>query len=137
MWARDALQAGHTIVYQASATVYHYHQENYDYSFRRMITVMHLRYRTFGFLYGKPTRTFVDKLRIIKTIILSKSLTLQQRVQWFLYNEQQHKASKDAFYVFQRALNEGEERLDALHEELCGIPPSPLKPVQKNEPALS
>ena len=54
-----------------------------------------------------------------------------------MYNQQQHKAGKDAFDIFRKALDESEEKLDALHEEICGVPPSPLKPVNKNEPALS
>ena len=54
-----------------------------------------------------------------------------------MYNQQQHKAGKDAFDIFRKALDESEEKLDVVHDEICGVPPSPLKPVNKNEPALS
>jgi rhamnosyltransferase len=136
VWAKEALLGGYTLVYQPGATVYHYHQENYDYTFRRMMTVMHLRYRHFGFLYHKSKRRFIDILRMIKIIWISEPLTLLEKWRWFLYNQQQFKASQDAIEVFYKALAEGENRLDAVHEEICGIPPSPVKPIGKNEPAF-
>ena len=135
-WAKEALAAGYTLVYQPSAAVFHYHNEDYDYSFRRMLTVMHLRYREFGFLYGRPRRKLLDTLRIIKTIWKSEPLTVKEKWKWFVYNQQQHKAGKDAYDAFRKALDESEEKLDDLHEKICGIPPSPLKPVNNYEQAL-
>ena len=127
VWAREALQAGYAIVYNPAAMVYHYHNEDFNFSFRRSLTVMHLRYRQFGFLYEKPASRLIDKLRTIKTIWKSEPLTLKEKWYWFQYNQQQHKAFKAAHETFFKALSQGEEKLDEVHEQFCGKPPVPLK----------
>ena len=107
---------------------FHYHNEDYEYSYRRMLAVMHMRYREFGFLYGRPRRKLLDTLRIIKTIWKSEPLTVKEKWKWFVYNQQQHKAGKDAYDAFRKALDESEERLDALHEKICHISQSQKRP---------
>lgn len=136
VWAKEALLAGHAVVYNPAARVYHYHLENEDFVFRRTLTVMHLRYRQFGCIYNRPSQTLRQQLSIIKTILFSKPLSLKERWRWYQYNRQQLKGQQRAFETFQDALAKGEEALDAVHEKYCGKPPSPLKPVNKHEPAL-
>lgn len=127
VWAKETLQAGYSIVYNPAATVYHYHNEDFNFSFKRALTVMHLRYRQFGFLYNRPTRSTLDRLRTIKTIWTSGPLSVQEKWNWFWYNEQQFKAFIAAHKTFSDALNKGEDILDQVHEKFCGKPPVPLK----------
>ena len=68
----------------------------------------------------------MDTLRMIKTIWKSEPLSLKEKWYWFMYNQQQHKVGKDAFDIFRKALDESEEKLDVVHDEICGVPPSPF-----------
>lgn len=137
VWAKEALLAGHTLVYNPAARVYHYHLEDEDYIFRRTLTVMHLRYRQFGCVYDPPSRTLRQQLSIVKTILLAKPMGLKEKWEWLRHNHRQLKGQQRAYAVFRAALDEGDEKLDAVHERYCGKPPIPLKPENKHEATLS
>lgn len=123
IWAKEALLAGYTVVYNSAAKVYHFHHEDFDYSFRRNLTVMYIRYKQFGCTYNRPTQNLKEFLSPIKTILFSKPLSLHEKWKWFFYNREQFKGRQKAYDVFAAALAEGEEKLDAVHEEICGKPP--------------
>ncbi len=53
LWAKDALLAGHSIVYNPKAQVSHYHYEDYDYAFKRNFIVQYHFYKYFGVLPEK------------------------------------------------------------------------------------
>lgn len=129
IWAKDALTAGYAIVYNTAARVYHYHKENADFTFRRTLTTIYMRYKHFGFVYPKNngSRSFRGELSRVKTIFLSKPLTLKEKWGWLNYNKENEKAYTKAIQTFHMALTDGEENLDKTHEKYCGKPPIPLK----------
>lgn len=127
VWANDVLKAGYALVYNTGARVYHYHHEDWNFGFKRTLTVMYLRYKQFGYLYKKPAQTLRSFLSEAKLIWTTKDLTTKEKWYWVRYNRQRHQATKQAYRVFMKALNEGEETLDKVHKDLCGKPPVPLK----------
>ncbi|HVG42674.1 MAG TPA: glycosyltransferase family 2 protein [Chitinophagaceae bacterium] len=127
VWAQEALRAGYSIVYNNAAKVYHYHNEDWNFSFKRAFTTMYLRYKQFKYIYPKPRKTLKEHLSIIKTVWKSHPFKLKENLYWISYNNQQYKAAKEAYSVFMNALAKGDDELDAAHKKYCGIPPSPLK----------
>lgn len=135
VWAKEALLAGHTLVYKPEARVYHYHKEDEEYTFRRTLTVMHLRYRQFGCVYDRPVLTLRQHLSMIKVLLLRTSFGWRDKWKWYGYNRSQLRGQQKAWQVFCEALAKGDEALDAIHEKHCGKPPVPLKPENNHEPA--
>lgn len=123
IWAKDALLAGYALVYNQAARVYHFHYEDFDYSFRRNLTVMYMRYKQFGCIYNRPRLTLRQQLSTLKSIALSKPLTLQEKWNWFHYNQTQFRGRVKAYEVFSAALERGEAELDEVHTMYCGKPP--------------
>ena len=132
LWAQDALKKGYTLVYNFAARVYHYHQEDWDFTFKRTLTVMYLWYKNFGFLPAKPKTTFRGFLQMIKLIVIAKPLSLKEKWNWFLYNKERRRAMDEAYKTFFEALNVSEKKLDEVHEKFCGKPPMPLKPLNNS-----
>jgi rhamnosyltransferase len=129
LWAQEVLKAGYTLAYNPAARVYHYHNEDWNFTFKRSLTVMHLWYRNFGYLYPQKKRSFRSFLSMIKTIATAGSLSPKEKWNWYVYNRNRHDAMKQAHHVFLEALSKGEETLDEVHQKHCGKPPVPLQPV--------
>ena len=129
IWAKDALSAGYAIVYNYAARVYHYHTEDKDFTFRRTMTTMYMRYRHFGFIYPKENgkKNFRKELSKLKLILIAQPMSIGEKIKWIRYNKVQEVAYKEAVATFHDALARSEEELDKLHQELCGKPPIPLK----------
>lgn len=128
IWADLALKAGKTLVYNTAAKVYHYHQEDWDYVFSRTLSVMHTRYRQFGFLYGQPSQSFRSVLSLVKTIAQTKHLSLKEKWTWWKYNRRRFNATKEAHAVFINALKRSEAALDEAFERHCGKVHTPRRP---------
>lgn len=122
VWAKEALLAGYALVYNPAAKVYHYHHGDKEFTFRRTLTVMHTRYRQFGFLYNRPKQSLRQLASMVKTIQRSAPLTFKEKWNWFWYNREQLKGWQKAHHVFSKALKKSEANLDAVHEEICGRP---------------
>ena len=131
IWADAALRGGRTLVYNTAARVYHYHQENWNYVFSRTLSVMHTRYRQFGFLYSQPSQNFRTVLSLAKTIAATNSLSLKEKWMWWRYNRRRFKATKQAYKIFSEALRQSEETLDETFAKYCGKVHTPLRPEQK------
>ena len=127
IWAKDALQAGYTIVYNTAARVYHYHLGNKDFTFKRSLTTLYFRYKHFGYITPLPSGGMLQKVRLAKMIFLKKELTIREKIAWWKYNLVQQRAIYDAIKVFKQALQVSEKNLDAVHEQWCGKPPIPVK----------
>ncbi|WP_430934756.1 glycosyltransferase family 2 protein [Saccharicrinis sp. 156] len=54
IWAREALMAGHKLVYDNNVQVEHFHAHNPDFTYRRTLIAWLFIYKTFGFLRPKP-----------------------------------------------------------------------------------
>lgn len=129
IWAKEALTAGHAIVYNSAARVYHYHNEDGDFAFKRMLTTFYMRYRHFGFVYpkGEGKRAYRTLLSHYKQIFTAENLSLKEKFAWVKYNKVYDAAVAKAHHTFMEALEQGEEQLDKVHEKYCGKPPVPLK----------
>lgn len=127
IWAKEALMAGFSIVYNPAARVYHYHIEDKDFTLKRTLTSLYFRYKHFNYVSAIPKKGLMDQLRTIKTIWQSNPLNPQEKLNWVKYNKNQFDAMLEAHKIFTQALSKGEEELDKEHERLCGKPPIPLK----------
>lgn len=127
IWAREAVMNGHAIVYNPAARVYHYHNEDADFSFKRCFTTIFMQYRYFGLIPQKPQMPFLAKLRMVKLLAKSLLPNVNAMLKWHRYNTQNFNARKNAFFAFMEARKKGEDELDNLHTQLCGKPPVPLK----------
>lgn len=127
IWAKEAILKGKTIAYNPEASVYHYHLENADYAFKRILTVSYFMYRHFGYVYPDPHRSFMDWLRIIRILLKSEPLTIKEKFKWFLYNRERYKALKGAWNLFTESIKKGEDEVDRIHSFHCSQPPIPLK----------
>ncbi|OSZ82175.1 hypothetical protein CAP35_02585 [Chitinophagaceae bacterium IBVUCB1] len=123
LWAKDAYAAGYTLVYNPVASVYHYHHENPDYTYKRTFTVLYHMYRYFGYKPVESYNTFISKLRLIKLLWKESSLSIRDKWKWYNYNNRARASIASAIKDFLNTLNKGEQVLDATHEALCGIPP--------------
>jgi rhamnosyltransferase len=136
LWARDALRAGHALVYQPAARVYHYHREDADFAFRRALTTMYFRYRAFSLVYDVPPRT-MPMLRALRVLLRTPGLRWHDRWAWARYNALSQRAVRRAVREFRHALARGSDALDALHERHCGRPPIPPKKDAPLAPRVS
>jgi rhamnosyltransferase len=126
LWAKDALRAGRALVYNPAALVYHYHTETPDFSFRRTLSTMYLRFRAFGYLHHEPGLA-VPMLRSVRTLMRESAITWQERFYWARYIWRNQLAIRSAVRQFRTAVAAGGSNLDALHERLCGKVPVPEK----------
>ena len=122
MWAIDALKAGHTLVYNPEARVYHYHLENGDVTYKRAVTMLCLRNRLFGDVPDCPTAGFRFYASVARTLLKEKALSVRERVRWFRFNHTHRKALKRAVRDFLKALRSGETAVQSLHERCVGKP---------------
>lgn len=136
IWADLALKAGKTLVYNTAAKVYHYHQEDWGYVFSRTLSVMHTRYRQFGFLYERPSQSIRSVLSLAKTIAQTGSLSVKEKWRWWRYNRRRFKATVQAYNVFTEALGRGEQALDETFIKYCTKVHRPLQPTGLNASQL-
>lgn len=127
IWARDVLKKGKAIVYNYKARVYHYHNEDAGFTFKRSFTTMYFRFKQFGLVPKCSPVSFIAKLRIIKSLIKGLGANVPGIIKWYRYNMANTEAALKACTIFMNSLKTGENALDAKHAELCGTPPIPLK----------
>ncbi len=127
IWAKESLSKGFAIVYNHAAKVYHYHTSNKDFTLKRTFTELYFNYKYFGYLSPKPKFSLKRKLSILKTIIKSVGLNINDIRKWIKYNNINNKAVIESHRLFIETLSKGDDVLDKTHQDLCGIPPIPLK----------
>jgi len=128
IWAKDALRAGYAIVYNPAARVYHFHTETPEFTFRRTLTAMYYRYRSFGYLHDEPGLT-VPILKAARILARENRLSLREKAFWTRYVWRNLRASASAIRAFRKAAAEGSAPLDTLHDRYCLLPPVPQKPA--------
>ena len=126
IWARDALRAGHALVYNPAARVYHHHFETTDFAFKRALTTMYFRYRAFGFVYDEP-QLILPLARAYRVLAREPAVAWRERFRWLGYTARNQLALRRAVRMFRAASRRGPATLDALHERCCGQPPIPSK----------
>lgn len=127
VWAKGALERGMALVYNYAARVYHYHLENETFTFKRTLTTAYFRYRQFGYLTPQVSRSFLDRIRMIRAIWRTSPWDWTSNMKWYRYNLEQYRATKKALDMFHSALKISSEELEALHTKYCGKPPIPSK----------
>lgn len=122
MWAVDALKAGHILVYDAAARVYHYHLENPDVAYKRAITMLCLRKWLFGILPEIPRQSIQSNLSMIRALLRTPGLSLREKWNWYKFNQANHQALVEAVTDFLSANRQGEESIRQLHDRCVGKP---------------
>jgi rhamnosyltransferase len=121
-WAVDALKAGHTLVYDPSARVYHYHLENPDVTYKRAITMLCLRKWLFGVRPEIPKMSLRSRLSMIRTLLRTRTLSMSKRLDWYAFNMANQKALRQAIVDFLEAEQGGEDTVRQLHDRCVGKP---------------
>ncbi len=117
MWAQDVLRAGYTLVYDTSSRVYHYHHQNYDFSYKRTLTQLYFGYQIFGHR-RKLKFSLMDYLKIVY-----RNINYRAHPKWVLYNFNLIWATKKAYEDFNKWLNLGEIILKENYQNICRKPP--------------
>jgi rhamnosyltransferase len=121
-WSKDAITAGYTIVYNTFAQVYHYHQMNSEFAFKRSLTELYSRYKILGYKPRSAKYSLRKYLQVIK-ILWKENIHLKEKWKWWKYTLNNHQQYQKAFHVFLNALKKGETDLDAVHQHYCGTAP--------------
>jgi rhamnosyltransferase len=129
IWAKDALLAGHSLVYQPAAQVEHYHTEDYDYAFKRNFSVQYHFFKYFGQIPVVENQTVISMLRTIKLLFLERRLSLSEKIRWYRYNSAYQRAVRMSNRVFIDSIDKSNDELDAKYSEVCKIIPQAIKPL--------
>jgi len=127
IWAKEALMSGKAIVYNSAARVFHYHQENDEFTFKRTLTTSYFRYKQFNYIPPLLQQGLIANLRLVKSIWTANPFGFRANWKWLQYNLAQRRSLKKAIIVFSDALKKGEQELDIVHTKYCGKPPIPQK----------
>jgi len=125
----DALRAGHALVRDPTACVFHYHLQNYRTTLQRTVAVSLVRHDLFG---TTPARPASQPVREAVQLMREPSLSMRQKLHWWRTQRQCIQGMLDGIALFEKARSEGASALAALHEEYLGSPPIPVKRGQMN-----
>ena len=128
LWAKAALLAGHTIVYNTAARVKHYHFETPDYIFKRTFTVSYHLFKYFGVSPSPMHNGVIELLRNTKLLLKEQGIGWADKWKWLRFNYRQRSAYNRSVKAFRAALAEGETTLETRHSDLCGLAPQAIKP---------
>jgi len=121
-WAKDAIDAGFSIVYNSHARVYHYHQMIKEFAFKRRLTELYYSYKIIGYIPASANITLIKYLRLIK-ILIKREVSFFSKFKWFKYNINFYIQHKKAFKVFTNALQQGDVNLDNTYKYFCNTIP--------------
>ena len=127
LWAKDALLAGHAIVFNPLAQVEHYHHEDYNFAFKRNFIIQYHFYKYFG-VVPDNSRSLLRMLRTTKLLIKEPAFSLAEKWKWLRYNYRNQRAVNQSNAIFLKSLATGNgQQLDLLYREICGLVPQALK----------
>lgn len=127
IWANVALESGHALVYYPKSRVYHYHNENADFAFRRALTSHYFRYKLTGYVPVYDEKTLKESLSPAYQIFWKWNGRYAEKVKWWKYNHVLTASYTKAASMFVQNLNQSEATLDKYHADMCGKPPIPNK----------
>jgi rhamnosyltransferase len=133
MWAKDALLAGHSIVYNPKAQVAHYHYEDYDYAFKRNFIVQYHFYKYFGVLPINRRSEIIQILKNIKLLASEQGISLKKKWKWLLYNYRNQKAVYESNKLLLETVKE-HESVDSVYQQVCKSVPQAIKATYAVEP---
>lgn len=122
LWAKDALEAGKSLVYDYRARVWHYHHQSFSFYFRRSYIIFYMDFRNFNYL--QPGQSFLSIVPRIMVNVFRMPLPLKQKKYWSWYNLNLALAKLLAKMTF-RALKfiEGENGVDWGLKVICQVIP--------------
>ena len=126
LWAKDALLAGYSIVYNTIAQVAHYHQEDYQYAFKRNFIDKYHLYKYFKVV--PESKIGIKRyLSIIKLLLRDRKISFSDKIKWFKYNYQSLKAVNKSNSLLMETLSKGDDtQLDNLYNKtILSIPQAP------------
>lgn len=85
MWANDALSVGMSLVYQDKSRVYHYHDTDFKFHWKRTITVNYYVNVIFGIIRSRQ-KLLLPAMRIVYSIMKLDNLTFFKKMYWTYYN---------------------------------------------------
>ena len=128
LWARDAMMAGYTIVYNPAAQVKHYHQEDYGFAYKRNFIVQYHFHKYFATVPSATKQSLRRRLSIVKLLITTPGLSFSEKWKWWLYNRRIDKAIQDSNKAFLDCLEKGgQPALDILYRQTIQAIPQALK----------
>ena len=127
IWAFNALANGHAIAYNKRGRVYHYHNEDADFAFKRALTSHYFRYKLTGAKPDLGSKSFRKRLSPVYQLFVKWDGTWMEKMRWWNYNRSRTGAFQKALLAFHAKLRRGEEFLDDYHAQICGKPPIPKK----------
>lgn len=128
IWAYQALKKNKAIVYNHRGRVYHYHNEDADFAYKRALTSHYFRWKLTGAVPRKAEKTKAsDSLLLFGRVFKHGPKSPSACIRWWRYNRRRIDAFNRANRDFLAKLMEGEAELDAFHSHLCGKPPIPSK----------
>ena len=120
IWAIEALQSGHALIYDSNCRVYHYHLEDAEITYKRSITVYCLRHRLFQ-AQPQPTASMTRFfLSYAKTLFSNRELTIKEKLYWLRFSMTNRLAMQCAHKDFYCALAKGGEAIEELHQKCTG-----------------
>jgi rhamnosyltransferase len=129
IWAFNTLEKGHAIAYNQRGRVYHYHNEDADFAFKRALTSYYFRYKLTGAKPKSQTKSIRTLLSPFYQLFVKWNGSWKSKMNWWAYNQSRSRAFKRANAMFYAQLQQGEKALDDYHAQVCGKPPIPKKGV--------
>jgi len=130
LWAKDALTAGRTIIYDYRARVYHYHHQNFRFYFKRTYIILYQNYKFYGYIkFPENPLTSVPKIMVR---MLKKKLSIGKKVRWIIYNLKLVSASWSAALIFSLAAGAGGMKgIESSQKFFVGYPPQGVQAKTK------
>jgi rhamnosyltransferase len=122
LWAKDALEAGKSIVYDYRARVYHYHHQDFSFYFKRTYIILYQNFKFYGYIRF-PENPFSSVPKIIVRMV-RKRLGFTATFWWILYNLKLVAAAWSASLIFSLAAGIGGMRgIESSQKFFVGYPP--------------
>ncbi len=127
IWAFNALAKGHAIAYNKRGRVYHYHNEDADFAFKRALTSHYFRFKLTGATPERKSKSIRNEFSTIFHLFVKWDGSWKEKMSWWKYNQSRSRAFQQALEAFHAQLLQGEQTLDDYHAQICGKPPIPKK----------
>ncbi len=130
LWAKDALTAGHAIVYDYRARVDHYHHQDFDFYFKRSYIILYQNYKFYNYI-NYPRNPIKWSLEIVVRLLRMGELGFGEKIKWMSYNFNLVRASRKAAKIFSRNAKKGIESVEASQKKYVGFPPQGVQAKSK------
>lgn len=110
IWSKKALEKGWTIIRDPAIVVYHYHHHEFCYNFKLNYSVAFEDKRIFGLRPSLPS-IFIPLVKRIYTIVINKSLSIQQKIFWIFHNAGMFFSHTLSVFIFRMILLFRNEKL--------------------------